>query len=328
VTMRGCFGGCTFCSITEHEGRIIQSRSAESVLREVRQLSRMTGFSGTISDVGGPTANMYKMSCKDERIESACRRLSCVHPGICENLKTDHDPLIDLLRKVRAEKGVKRVFIASGVRYDLAERSPEFIAELAKHHTGGQVSVAPEHSNPEVLKKMKKPGIEVYERFAQAFCQASEAAGKEQYLVPYFITGHPGSTLSDTVDLALYLKHKNLRPRQIQDFIPTPMAIATTMYYTGIDPLSNEPVYTATDLREKRMMKALIFWWDPQHHPLAREALRKAGRSDLIGRAAHHLVPPDYGVSTPVAPGRGARDSGRTSPARSARPEKPRSRTR
>jgi len=321
VTMRGCFGGCTFCSITEHEGRIIQSRSAESVLREVRQLSRMAGFSGTISDVGGPTANMYKMTCKDERTEAACRRLSCVHPGICENLKTDHDPLIDLLRKVRAEKGVKRVFIASGVRYDLAERSPEFIAELAKHHTGGQVSVAPEHSNPEVLKKMKKPGIEVYERFAQAFCQASEAAGKEQYLVPYFITGHPGSTLSDTVELALYLKQKNLRPRQIQDFIPTPMAIATAMYYTGIDPLTNEPVYTATDLREKRMMKALIFWWDAQHHALAREALRKAGRSDLIGRGPQHLVPPDYGVSTPVAPGRGARDSGRTSQSRSARPE-------
>src|SRR5450432_911058 len=258
VTMRGCFCGCTFCSITEHEGRIIQSRSADSVLREVRQLSRMSGFSCTISDVGGPTANMYKMSCKDERTESACRRLSCVHPGVCDNLKTDHEPLIDLLRKVRAEKGVKRVFIASGIRYDLAERSPEFIAELAKHHTGGQVSVAPEHSNPEVLKKMKKPGIEVYERFAQAFCQASEAAGKEQYLVPYFITGHPGSTLTDTIDLALYLKRQNLRPRQIQDFIPTPMAIATAMYHTGIDPLTNEPVYTARDMREKRMMKALI----------------------------------------------------------------------
>ncbi len=324
VTMRGCFGGCTFCSITEHEGRIIQSRSAESVLREVRQLSRMSGFSGTISDVGGPTANMYKMACKDERTESACRRLSCVHPGVCENLKTDHQPLIDLLRQVRAEKGVKRVFIASGIRYDLAERSPEFIAELAKHHTGGQVSVAPEHSNPEVLKKMKKPGIEVYERFAQAFCQASEAAGKEQYLVPYFITGHPGSTLNDTIDLALYLKRQNLRPRQIQDFIPTPMAIATAMYHTGIDPLSNEPVYTARDMREKRMMKALIFWWDPQHHALSREALKKAGRGDLIGRGPTHLVPPDYGVATPMAPGMRARDAGSTRGARtSARPKAP-----
>ncbi len=324
VTMRGCFGGCTFCSITEHEGRIIQSRSANSVLREVRQLSRMSGFSGTISDVGGPTANMYKMACKDERTESACRRLSCVHPGVCENLKTDHQPLIDLLRQVRAEKGVKRVFIASGIRYDLAERSPEFIAELAKHHTGGQVSVAPEHSNPDVLKKMKKPGIEVYERFAQAFCQASEAAGKDQYLVPYFITGHPGSTLGDTIELALYLKRQNLRPRQIQDFIPTPMAIATAMYYTGIDPLSNEAVYTARDMREKRMMKALIFWWDPQHHALAREALKKAGRSDLIGRGPSHLVPPDYGVATPMAPGMRARDAGSTRAASNhARPKAP-----
>jgi uncharacterized radical SAM protein YgiQ len=203
VTMRGCFGGCTFCSITEHEGRIIQSRSEASVLREVRQLSRMSGFSGVLTDLGGPTANMYKMSCKDERIESSCRRLSCVHPGICENLVTDHAPLLSLMRKVREEKGIKRVFIASGVRYDLAERSPEFIRELAKHHTGGQLSVAPEHNEARVLDKMKKPGIESYERFAQAFCRASDEAGKEQYLVPYFISGHPGSTLADAVSLAV-----------------------------------------------------------------------------------------------------------------------------
>ncbi len=297
VTMRGCFGGCTFCSITEHEGRIIQSRSEGSVLREVRALSRMEGFRGTITDVGGPTANMYKMRCKDDETESACRRLSCVHPGVCENLHTDHDPLIDLLRKVRQEKGVKKVYVASGIRYDLAERSPEFIRELARHHTGGQLSVAPEHSSPEVLKKMKKPGIESYERFAQAFCQASEAAGKEQYLIPYFITGHPGSTLGDTIELALYLKRNNLRPRQVQDFIPTPMAIATAMYHTGVDPLTNEPVYTAKDLREKRMMKALIFWWDEASWPLAREALAKAGRKDLIGRGPRCLVPPDWGAS-------------------------------
>ena len=300
VTMRGCFGGCTFCSITEHEGRIIQSRSADSVLREVRALSRMDGFRGTITDVGGPTANMYKMRCKDDETESACRRLSCVHPGVCENLVTDHAPLVDLLRKVREEKGIKKVYVASGIRYDLAERSPEFIRELARHHTGGQLSVAPEHSNPEVLKKMKKPGIESYERFAQAFCQASEAAGKEQYLIPYFITGHPGSTLKDTIELALYLKQSNLRPRQIQDFIPTPMAIATAMYHTGIDPLTNEPVYTATDLREKRMMKALIFWWDEASWPLAREALVKAGRRDLIGRGPRCLVPPEYGLTAPA----------------------------
>jgi uncharacterized radical SAM protein YgiQ len=294
VTMRGCFGGCTFCSITEHEGRVIQSRSEASVLREVRALSRMGDFRGTVTDLGGPTANMYKMTCKDEKTESACRRLSCVHPGICENLITDHAPLVSLMKKVRTQEGIKRVFIASGVRYDLAERSPEFIRELAQHHTGGQLSVAPEHNDDRVLDKMKKPPVRSYERFAEAFCQASEEAGKEQYLVPYFISGHPGSTLADAVKLALYLKEKGMRPRQIQDFIPTPMAIATTMYYTGIDPLSGEAVYTAKDLREKRMMKALIFYWDAQHWPLAREALRKAGRTDLIGKGAHCLVPPDY----------------------------------
>jgi uncharacterized radical SAM protein YgiQ len=296
VTMRGCFGGCTFCSITEHEGRIIQSRSEGSVLREVRELSRSAGFSGVLTDLGGPTANMYKMTCKDEKTESSCRRLSCVHPGICENLVTDHGPLLSLMRAVRSEKGIKRVFIASGVRYDLADRSPEFVSELAQHHTGGQLSVAPEHNNPGVLDKMKKPGIESYERFAQAFCQASEKAGKEQYLVPYFITGHPGSTLKDTIDLALYLKKNGMRPRQVQDFIPTPMAVATTMFYTGLDPLTNEEVYTARDLREKRMMKALVFYWDAQHWPLAREALIEAGRRDLIGRHPTALVPPEGAI--------------------------------
>ncbi|MBV9945948.1 MAG: YgiQ family radical SAM protein, partial [Myxococcales bacterium] len=256
VTMRGCFGGCTFCSITEHEGRIIQSRSAPSVLREVRALSRMDDFRGTITDVGGPTANMYKMRCKDDTTEHACRRLSCVHPGICENLRTDHGPLVDLLRRVRKEPGVKRAYVASGIRYDLAARSPEFVRELARHHTGGQLSVAPEHSSPDVLEKMKKPPIEHFERFAQAFCQASDRAGKEQYLVPYFITAHPGSTLKDTVALALWLKARNMRPRQVQDFIPTPMAIATAMFHTGIDPLTMEPVPVVRDLREKKAMKA------------------------------------------------------------------------
>lgn len=300
VTMRGCFGGCTFCSITEHEGRVIQSRSSDSVVREVRALTRMAGFSGMISDVGGPTANMYKMTCKDERTESACRRLSCVHPGICKNLVTDHQPVIDLLKKVREVPGVNRVFVASGVRYDLAERSPEFVAELARHHTGGQLSVAPEHTNPRVLDKMKKPGIESYERFADSFCKASEKAGKEQYLVPYFITGHPGSTLADTVELALYLKRKGMRPRQVQDFIPTPMSMATSMYYTGLDPFTQEPVHTAHELREKRQMKALLFYWDPKQQPLAREALKRAGRGDLIGRGPNCLVPPEGGSSFPT----------------------------
>ena len=321
VTMRGCFGGCTFCSITEHEGRIIQSRSEASVLREVRALTRMEGFRGTITDVGGPTANMYKMTCKDEQTESACRRLSCVHPGICENLKTDHAPLVSLLKKVREEKGVDKVYVASGIRYDLAERSPEFIRDLAAHHTGGQLSVAPEHTNPNVLEKMKKPPVESYERFAQAFCQASDDAGKEQYLVPYFITGHPGSTLTDTIELALWLKARGMRPRQIQDFIPTPMAMATCMYFTGIDPLTMKPVYSATDLREKRMMKALLFYWDDQHHELAREALRKAGRPDLIGKGAHCLIPPEWASAAP-RPSRGQ------APRRPGALERPRGRPR
>ena len=295
VTMRGCFGGCTFCSITEHEGRVISSRSAESVLREVRALRRMDGFAGVVTDLGGPTANMYEMRCREERIEHACRRLSCVHPEICENLVTDHGPLLTLMKRVREEPGVKKVFLASGVRYDLAERSPEFVTELAKHHTGGQLSVAPEHSRKEVLDKMKKPGIESYERFAEQFQCASEASGKQQFLVPYFISGHPGSTLRDMVDLALWLKARAMRPRQVQDFIPTPMSMATAMYHTGIDPLTRTPVYTAKDMHEKRLQKALLMYWDVAQHDLVREALAKAGRRDLIGTGAGALVPPASG---------------------------------
>jgi uncharacterized radical SAM protein YgiQ len=301
VTMRGCFGGCTFCSITEHEGRVIQSRSGESILREVRELRRMDDFRGTITDVGGPTANMYKMTCKDERIEKACRRLSCVHPGVCENLVTDHDPLIDVLRQVRKEPGVKKVYVASGIRYDLAERSPTFIRELAKFHVGGQLSVAPEHSSTEVLDKMKKPPVESYERFAAGFMSACQDQGKDQYLVPYFISGHPGSTLAHMIELALWLKAKAMRPRQVQDFIPTPMSMATCMYHTGIDPLTRTPVYTAKDLKEKRLHKALLFYWDPQHHDEVREALAIAKRQDLIGTGPRCLVPPAFGKgSLPV----------------------------
>ena len=294
VAMRGCFGGCTFCSITEHEGRVIQNRSADSILREIRALRRMDDFRGVISDLGGPTANMYAMRCEDEKFESKCRRLSCVFPGICEHLKTDHSPLIDLMKKVRSAEGVKKVFIASGVRYDLAadgENGPEYIRELTAHHVGGQLSVAPEHVSDEVLGKMKKPGVASYERFAEQFQCGSEAAGKEQYLIPYYISGHPGSTLKDMIDLALYLKKKGIRPRQVQDFIPTPMSLAATMYYSGIDPLAQKPVYTAKGLREKKLQKALLLYWDEAHHELAREALMEAGRSDLIGNAREQLVP-------------------------------------
>lgn len=322
VTMRGCFGGCSFCSITEHEGRVIQSRSAESVLREVRALRRMPDFKGTITDLGGPTANMYQMKCRSEAIERACRRLSCVHPKICSNLVTDHQPLIDLMRRTREASGVKQVFIASGVRYDLAERSRTFVRELAEHHTGGMVSVAPEHSDPEVLDKMKKPPIASYERFARTFCEASEQAGKEQYLIPYLITGHPGSDLKDTIELALYLKRKGMRPRQVQDFIPTPMSMATAMYYSGFDPFDGAPVYTAKSLREKRMMKALVFYWDAQHWPLAREALTLAGRADLIGRGQHCLIPPHWADKNPSA-GPRTKPQTRKAPAR-RKPARPR----
>jgi uncharacterized radical SAM protein YgiQ len=295
VTMRGCFGGCTFCSITEHEGRIIQSRSADSVLREVRALSRMEGFRGTITDVGGPTANMYEMKCASETIERACRRLSCVHPRVCENLVTDHAPLVKLLRKVREEPGVDKVFVASGIRYDLAERSPEFVEELARHHTGGQLSVAPEHVDEEVLDKMKKPGPETYDRFAEQFACASESAGKDQHLVPYFISGHPGSTLESMIALALWLKARGLRPRQVQEFIPTPMSMAASMYWTGLDPFTKGPVFTPKDLRDKRLQKALLLCWDPAQHDLVREALSCAGRRDLIGTGPRCLVPPARG---------------------------------
>ncbi|MFI5301208.1 MAG: YgiQ family radical SAM protein [Polyangiales bacterium] len=298
VTMRGCFGGCTFCSITEHEGRAIQSRSEDSILREVRAMQRMSDaidFKGILSDLGGPTANMYKMTCKSDDIERACRKLSCVHPGICENLVTDHGPLLSLMKRVREEPGVRRVFLASGVRYDLADqgrKGHQFIDELAKHHTGGQLSVAPEHNEDKVLEKMKKPGIAAYERFAERFACASESAGKEQYLIPYFISGHPGSTIDDMISLALYLKARGVRPRQVQDFIPTPMSMATCMHVTGIDPLTMKPVHTVTDMREKKLHKALLLYWDVEQHDLVREALERANRRDLIGNHAGALVPP------------------------------------
>ena len=292
VLMRGCFGGCSFCSITEHEGRVIQERSTASVLAEVRALGRQADFRGTITDLGGPTANMYGLGCVSKGLEARCRRLSCVHPRVCSNLVTDHGPLVELMRAVRAEPTVKHVFIASGVRSDLAERNPGYVAELAAFHTGGQLSVAPEHVSPRVLSLMKKPAVESYERFQRLFADASAQAKKEQYDIPYFISGHPGSTLTDMVELALWLKAHRRRPRQVQDFIPTPMSMATAMYYSGLDPVTLEPVYSARGLREKRLQKALLLFWSPEHQDDAREALREAGRADLIGRGPHCLVPP------------------------------------
>ncbi len=289
AVVRGCFGGCAFCSIGEHEGRIVQSRSEASVVQEARTLGREKGFDGTLSDVGGPTANMYRMGCRSDVIQRACRRSSCLHPSICRNLVTDHAPYLGLLRRLRKEPHVRHVFVNSGIRYDLAELSQAFVRELAMHHTSGQLSVAPEHCRGKVLKLMRKPPIASYERFAKAFTQESQRAGKKQYLIPYLIAGHPGETMEDAIELALYLKRHEMRPRQVQEFIPTPMSMATAMYYTGIDPATGRPVSVERDLRRKRGMKALLLWWDREQWPLAREALALAGRKDLIGE----LIPTD-----------------------------------
>lgn len=290
--LRGCFGGCTFCSITAHQGRIIQSRSPESVLREIRKLAADPDFKGVVSDVGGPTANMYQMRCTRPEVEARCKRLSCVHPTICKLLGTDHGPLLELLRRARQEPGIRKVLVASGIRMDLAERSPEYIREMAAHHVGGHLKVAPEHTDPGVLEKMKKPTIDSFQRFARAFRRASQAAGKpKQYLVPYFISSHPGSDLQAMIDLALFLKRHGYRPDQVQDFIPAPMDIAACMYYTGLDPFTKQPVYVARRLRERRWQRALLQFFKPENYFLVREALLQAGRADLIGDGCDCLIP-------------------------------------
>jgi uncharacterized radical SAM protein YgiQ len=295
--MRGCFGGCTFCSITEHEGRIIQSRSEDSVLREIEDMRDKTpGFTGIVSDLGGPTANMYHLKCKDEKIESACRRLSCVYPDICENLGTDHSPLISLYRKARALKGVKKILIGSGLRYDLAVRSPEYIKELVTHHVGGYLKIAPEHTEEGPLSKMMKPGMGAYDRFKQLFDRFSREAGKEQYLIPYFIAAHPGTTDEDMLNLALWLKKNNFRLDQVQTFLPTPMALATTMYHSERNPLrkvtrGSEQVGTVRNGRQRKLHKAFLRYHDANNWPLLREALKEMGRADLIGNGKKQLVP-------------------------------------
>jgi len=295
--MRGCFGGCTFCSITEHEGRIIQSRSEASILREIEEIRDHTpGFTGTISDLGGPTANMWRLACRDLKIESACRRLSCVYPDICRNLGTDHGPLIRLYRKARQLPGIKRVLIASGLRYDLAVRSPEYIRELATHHVGGYLKIAPEHTEEGPLSKMMKPGIGTYHRFKTLFDRFSKEAGKEQYLIPYFIAAHPGTTDEDMLNLALWLKRNGFRPDQVQAFLPTPMAIASAMYHTGRNPIrqvtrTSEPVAVVRKLKQRRLHKAFLRYHDPKNWPLLRDALKSMGRADLIGNGRRHLVP-------------------------------------
>jgi uncharacterized radical SAM protein YgiQ len=295
--MRGCFGGCTFCSITEHEGRIIQSRSQASILHEIEEIRDKTpGFTGIISDLGGPTANMYRMACEDKAIESACRRLSCVYPEICPHMVTDHGPLIHLYREARQVPGVKKILIGSGLRYDLAVRSPEYVKELVSHHVGGYLKIAPEHTEEGPLSKMMKPGMESYEKFKRMFEQASKAAGKEQYLIPYFIAAHPGTTDEDMLELALWLKRNGFRLDQVQSFLPTPLALATSMWHTEKNPLKrvsaeSETVPVVRGGRQRKLHKAFLRYHDPENWPLLREALKRMGRADLIGNGKKHLVP-------------------------------------
>jgi uncharacterized radical SAM protein YgiQ len=312
---RGCFGGCTFCSITEHEGRIIQSRSEDSVLREIETVrDSVPGFTGVISDLGGPTANMYRLACKSREIESACRRPSCVYPGICPNLDTDHAPLIRLYRRARELPGIRKVLIASGVRYDLAIESPEYVKELAQHHTGGYLKIAPEALAEGPLSKMMKPGVGAYERFKELFERYSKQAGKEQYLIPYFIAAHPGTSDQDMLELALWLKKNGLRADQVQAFLPGPMASATAMYHSGKNPLKritrdSEAVLIPKGLKVRRLHKAFLRYHDPENWPLLREALRRMGRADLIGNARQQLIPAYQpagrgGAARPGAPAR------------------------
>jgi len=296
--MRGCFGGCSFCSITAHEGRIIQSRSQESILREIETVrDKVEGFTGRLTDLGGPTANMYRMACRDKRAEALCRRPSCVYPEICKNLNTDHSALIDLYRAARAVPGIKGITIGSGVRYDLAVRSPDYVRELVTHHVGGYLKIAPEHTEPGPLAAMMKPGIAAYDRFKAMFDRAAKSAGKEYYLIPYFIAAHPGTTDEDMMNLALWLKRNGFRTDQVQTFLPSPLAPATTMWHTGINPLkpvrraAHETVCSAKGLKQRRLHKAFLRYHDAENWPLIREALVAMGREDLIGPGKKHLVP-------------------------------------
>jgi uncharacterized radical SAM protein YgiQ len=289
--MRGCFGGCTFCSITAHQGRVIQSRSKGSVVQEIEQMAADPKFKGTVSDIGGPTANMYQMKCSRPDVESVCRRQSCVHPTICKLLGTDHGPLVELMREARDVPGIKKVLVASGIRMDLARRSPEYMRELARHHVGGHLKVAPEHTDPDVLMKMRKPANDDFEQFTEAFDRESKKAGKKQYVVPYFIASHPASDLDAMIHLAVFLKQNGYRPDQVQDFIPAPFDVATAMYYTGIDPFTKKPVYVAHQLRDRKLQRALMQFFKPENYFEVREALRQAKRTDLIGDGCDCLIP-------------------------------------
>jgi len=290
--MRGCFGGCTFCSITAHQGRIMQSRSQDSVLKEVRKMAADPEFKGVISDIGGPTANMYEMRCTRPEVEAKCKRLSCVYPSVCKLLGTDHGPLIDLLKRARTEPGIRKVLVASGIRMDLAQMSPEYLHEMAAHHVGGHLKVAPEHTDKNVLNLMKKPDVDNFGVFADQFKKASQEAGKpKQYLVPYFIASHPGCDLHAMIDLAVFLKRNGYRPDQVQDFIPAPFDIATCMYYTGMDPFTKNEVFIARKLHDRKLQRALLQFFKPENYFEVREALLQAGRGDLIGGGCDALIP-------------------------------------
>jgi uncharacterized radical SAM protein YgiQ len=288
--MRGCFGGCTFCSITAHQGRIIQSRSRESILGELRDMSADPKFKGVVSDIGGPTANMYQMRCGRPEIEAICRRQSCVHPTICKLLGTDHGPLVELMRDAREVPGIKKVLVASGVRMDLARRSPEYMRELVRHHVGGHLKVAPEHTDPHVLDMMRKPSNDDFEKFASAFDRESKKAGKKQYIIPYYIASHPGSDLDSMIALAVFLKQSGYRPDQVQDFIPAPFDVATCMYYTGINPFTGKKVHIARQLRDRKLQRALLQFFKPENYFEIRQALEQAGRQDLIGDGCDCLI--------------------------------------
>ncbi|WP_246151702.1 YgiQ family radical SAM protein [Rubripirellula reticaptiva] len=289
--MRGCFGGCTFCSITAHQGRIIQSRSKESVLTEITKMTKDKTFTGVVSDIGGPTANMYHMQCTKPEVEAVCRRQSCVHPKICKLLGVDHTPVIELMREARALPGVKKVLVASGIRMDLARTSPEYLKELTAHHVGGKLKVAPEHVDAGTLNKMRKPKNDDFEHFTEVFKEESERVGKKQFIVPYFIASHPGSDVSAMIELALFLKRNGYKPDAVQDFIPAPLDVATTMYYTELDPFTKQPIYIAKAMKERKMQRALMQFFKPENYFEVREALRSVGRMDLVGDGCECLIP-------------------------------------
>lgn len=298
--MRGCFGGCSFCSITEHEGRVIQSRSEDSIIKEIETIrDKVPGFTGVISDLGGPTANMYRLKCKSPKAEQTCRRLSCVFPEICRHMNTNHEHTINLYRRARKLSGIKKILIASGVRYDIAVEDPRYVKELVEHHVGGYLKIAPEHTEKGPLDKMMKPGMGSYDTFKAMFEKYSKAAGKKQYLIPYFISAHPGTTDKDMINLALWLKTNNFKLDQVQNFYPSPLANATTMYYSEKNPLhkisrDSEQVFSAKGGRQRRIHKAILRYHVPENWPLIRETLKKLGLArKLIGTGQHCLVPPE-----------------------------------